>query len=459
MAGYGNLWTPPPGRAETGNQSVGYDQYDRFDLGYAGNPTLYGTETGLKTLASTLDKINTNLHLDLVWNHNGFADRGTNGFEASGGYPGFWMGTGTNDGDFHSPYASGDLDGRLSGLIDIDQTTNHQFIRNPVPGFANNIPAGTTPFYGKLANVPTEANRRFYMDQGTSSMTYYEPRTGQTFTYHQFNTANPSAGDPVAENALGYLMRNARWLVEEIGADGFRIDAAKHFPGWVMDYYDASVYRANPRLLLDGSRQDVFGYVEVFDSNTNYLQTFVRKDINPNNPGTAGGNRDALDFASFNAMKNNLSGNGYQNNWYNMVYASMDYQDDNMMNGSAGVKFVTNHDEHGAYLSNTAHAYMLMLPGNATVYFNAKEFGDGRNFPKDGRGDALGGVWGDTITTLTNIRSTHGRGDYRERWMSKELHAYERSGSAVVLLSNRTDSGYDSRTLRVDLRRGRGLSN
>src|SRR5947207_4384921 len=32
-AGYGSMYTPPPGRAETGGTSVGYDQYDRFDLG------------------------------------------------------------------------------------------------------------------------------------------------------------------------------------------------------------------------------------------------------------------------------------------------------------------------------------------------------------------------------------------------------------------------------------------
>ena len=39
MAVYGGLWTPPPGRADSGNTSVGYDVYDRFDLGSAANPT------------------------------------------------------------------------------------------------------------------------------------------------------------------------------------------------------------------------------------------------------------------------------------------------------------------------------------------------------------------------------------------------------------------------------------
>ncbi|HEX9284374.1 MAG TPA: hypothetical protein VF879_01790, partial [Nitrospirales bacterium] len=38
MAGYGFVWLPPPYRADQGNFSVGYDVYDRFDLGGPGRP-------------------------------------------------------------------------------------------------------------------------------------------------------------------------------------------------------------------------------------------------------------------------------------------------------------------------------------------------------------------------------------------------------------------------------------
>src|SRR5688500_7582193 len=57
MAGYGGLWTPPPGRADSGNGSVGYDVYDRFDLGSAGKSTQYGTETGLKNMIKEIHKV------------------------------------------------------------------------------------------------------------------------------------------------------------------------------------------------------------------------------------------------------------------------------------------------------------------------------------------------------------------------------------------------------------------
>src|SRR5437870_464149 len=48
QTGYGQMWLPPPGRADTGGTSVGYDAFNRFDLGSPRNETQYGTENALK---------------------------------------------------------------------------------------------------------------------------------------------------------------------------------------------------------------------------------------------------------------------------------------------------------------------------------------------------------------------------------------------------------------------------
>src|SRR5262249_26316546 len=96
-------------------------------------------------------------------------------------------------------------------------------------------------------------------------------------------------------------------------------------------------------------------------------------------------------------------------------------------------------------------------PGNAVVYFNAKEFGNNRPFPKDGRGDALGGFYGNTITNLVNIRNTHGRGNYIQRDLEKEILIFERDTSDLVALSNRLDGGYDSRTVHTNFAPGTPL--
>ncbi|MGN6724827.1 MAG: dockerin type I domain-containing protein [Tepidisphaeraceae bacterium] len=470
-AGYGSVYTPPPGRADSGGQSVGYDQYNRFDLGSAGNPTLYGTETGLKAAVNAAHTAGLDYGIDFVMNHAGYSGTGNaaqnQAFQQAGGYPGLvtvlqtsdpnapgynTLGYNSVDGDFHGAYASGDDAGRLAGLIDIDHTTNWQLIRNPTTaGDPRNIPAGT------VTNIPDPNNARFYPDtSGAAGVKYlYDPTTGeQNIAVYNFNTANPMAGTAVPENVTGYLMRNAQWLVQTVGVDMFRLDATKNMDPFVLNYFDRAVYRLSNRTLLDGSQKQIFAFGEAYSSDTAYLQTLIRKDINPNDPGRIGGNRDTLDFPLFFALRSNLTSNGYNNDWRNVVGASLDYADDGLMNGSIGVKFAASADDYGADLSNVSYAYTLMTPGNSIVYDNAKQFGNGRDFPKSGRADALGGAYGDQITKLVNIRDVYAQGNFTPRYLSKESYAFERNRQSLTLLSNRSDNYYDNEKIDVNFAYG-----
>jgi glycosidase len=490
LAGYGAAWIPPTGQSDFNDDfSVGYDVYNRFDLGSPTNRTLYGTETGLKQLATIFHRFDGRLQVDAVLNHNGFsdndyADRNNPSsqyylFRQAGGYPGFILenpdggtdpaGVPGTYGDFHAPGATpAYLNGQLSDLLDIGHPVYtgdaYQLIRQPVAaGNPQNIPAGVTPWSGRLANVPDPNNKRFYPDRDGPSVTYLNTRLGVNGnesgneTIYSFNLADPMAGDAVPENATGLLRRYLQWMVQVIGVDGFRLDAAKHMEQYALRQFDAAVYRSNPRLLLDGSVDNVFMYGEVVPgdgqppgmSQQDFLYQYIRKDINPGSPNTIGGNRDVLDFALRSELSNNLQNSGIGNDWRNVVNSSMDVRDDGLHNGSAGVMFVSCHDgtpgspaPSGADMSNVAYAYILTQPGNAIVYYNANQFDSPspRNFPVDGRGDALGN-YGNTITELVNIRNTHGRGDYRERWLEKDYFAMERSKNMLVLLDNRGDQG------------------
>ncbi|MFP6700996.1 MAG: GEVED domain-containing protein, partial [Planctomycetaceae bacterium] len=341
--------------------------------------------------------------------------------------------------------------------IDINQGKNHQLIRHPVdPANANNVPDGTT------FNVPDANNARFYPDQDLTPILVFDPSTGESdIPIYPFNTGNPLAGDAIQENALGLLMRNAQWLVQTVGVDGFRLDAVKHFETFVLQFFDRAVYRSIQETNLDGSLRHVFSFSEVYDGDKAFQQTKIRKDIDPGDPGRVGGNRDVLDFPLFFALRDNLTNNGFTNDWRNIRNASQDVQDDGFANnGSQGIAFVNSHDEQGAFLGSVAHAFVLMRPGNAVVYFNAEEFGQDRDFPKDGRGDALGGQYGDAITTLVNIRNSHGRGDYIDRTPGgddKEMLIFERDASSLTVLSNRVDSGFDSRTIQTNFLAGTPL--
>ncbi len=447
LAGYGQIWIPPAYRADSGNQSVGYDVYDRFDLGTANNPTLYGTEGTLKRSNVEMHRAGLSVYADSIWNHDGFSNYSNSFFANAGGYPGFVAG------DFHNINIDVNTDqynGRLSGLIDIAQESNNVYVRNPIPGNAQNLPAGTVAQFGRLANVASELNRRFYADRNRAA-----DRVINGTQIWDFTSDTATTGDAVAENATGYLMRHAQWMLQQIGVDGFRLDATKHYPNWVLnDFFDVAVSGANPRLNLDGSKKSVFSFGENFDTNKVYLQSYIRKDTT----GNLTRNRDTKDFPLYYALQQNLTSNGLNNSWFNVQNASVDSQDDGIANnGTQGVGFVQSADSFGPSLSNVAYAYSLMRPGNQIVYFNAKEFGPGRDFPKDGRGDVIGGLYGDTVTKLVNLRNTHGRGNYIERWINKENLIYERDKSAVVGLSNRTDNGFDSYTIQTNFGAGTRL--
>lgn len=466
--GYGQLWLPPPQRAD-GGQSVGYDVFDRFDLGKPRNETLYGTEAGLKANIAAAHNANMKVYTDFVPNHNGFGKPSDATFVAQGGYPGFvFSAPGEQFGDYHDPaisYQTDSQNGSLFGLIDIAQEKNIQLIRHPIEaGNPNNIPAGT------IYNKPDPNNARFYVDTALPGVTLTDPALGGgSFTRRQFNLNDPLAGDPGTENATGLLMRNMQWMIQTVGVDGFRIDAARHFPTWVMNYLDNATFRTSLKTNFDGSIQPIYMFSEVADGNKGFTQSYIRRDI-PNKYGidpsdtTVDGNRDALDFPLFYALRSNLTGNGGVNNWHSIKGAGMDVNDDGLQNGSQGVMFVDSHDEQQGifpYLKNLAYAYTLMLPGNTMVYMNAKEFGENRSFPHDVGGsanpmsnDALGGFHGDTLAKLVGIRNSHGRGNFKERWIDQaggfsNIYVYERENSALVGLNSRNDSGFDERTVQV----------
>jgi glycosidase len=467
-AGYGRMWVPPPNRASSGF-SVGYDTFDRFDLGKPRDETHYGTNLSFKTMVGAAHNAGVAINPDLIWNHNGLGNANDANFVALGGYPGFALTlpnpSNPNDpyykwGDFHDP-AIGDavggdqINGQLAGLNDIAQEKNHVFIRHPVvSGNPNNIPAGT------VYNKPDPNNARFYPDLHLGGTLVFDPAVGQNVTLYNFNAANSLAGDPVPENATGLLMRNVRWMIQEFDIDGFRLDAARHYPRWVLNFFDQSAFLAKRTTLLDGSPHHVYSFIETGGDSAGFIQDFIRKNISNANLGNVGGNRDVLDFRLFYALRDNLTGsNDFNavNNWHRIRNESIDINDDGLHNGSQGVAFVQSHDELGAFLTNVAYAYTLLLPGNSLVYLNAEEYGPTGSFPKPGKNDALGGFYGETITKLVDIRNTHGRGNFHERWIDEafgdtngdgqrsNVYIYERSKSAVVALSSRNDGFIETR--------------
>ena len=493
LGGYGAVWIPPPSKASDA-YSVGFDVFDRFDLGKppltdsSGSRarTAYGTEATFGAMVEELKRADVHVYIDTVLNHN--SGRTTSDFFlAEGGWPGMWIPREqpprdklpTDDwGDFHSGNASGYLQsenpgapnydtirGDLVALIDIQQDRSNQFIRQPVDaGDPDNIPAGT------VRNLPDPDNARFYPDRILSPNIYVNPPSAHSGaaveTRYPFNLSNPMGGDPVVEDSTGYLRRWLQWMLEVQNIDGFRLDASKHvFPYWWDTHFDSAVFQG--RTAPDGSKVTPFSFGENTTGNSDILNNFYRKD--------AFANRDSLDLSGAGSLRNLVSGGGF-GTWADLFNgAHLDQADDGFQNGSAGVFHVFSHDNgsvgDGGSLpplpSNRqqgwfAHAYMLMRPGLPIVYYNGRgvprSFGF---FPREGTPVALG--WDpitqapeDVMTTLVDLHNGIATGDYYQRNGNiSDVLVFERAnnagsglvGNVLVAVNDRYDSGVDTLTV------------
>lgn len=466
MAGYGRVWLPPPQKGQSGANSIGYDLFDRFDLGTPSSPTHYGTETELRAMVQAFHRANVEVYFDWIMNHNGTWDHQTPNFSAQGAYPGFVV-TAPGDpyGDFHTytnatPWQSTNpggswydlYNGRLLGLIDIAQEKNHLYIRHPTGPNPQNIPAGT------LRNIPDPNNARFYADTALTPVVVTNPGTtrnpGSTnTTIYPYNVNDPMAGDPVLENATALINRSTRWMLESVGVDGFRLDAAKHIPSWYWDnLWDTAVYQR--RKAFDGSMVTPFSFSESVENNNNILN-WIRRPGEPGSnqgwpvQGWQFGNRDALDLNEAGALRDLVSNDG-SGSWGNVMGASVDGADDGFNNGTCGVHHVNSHDnaigmdENG----NVGEAYVLTRTGHAVVYHHAAEFGNSPNdFPRrNGRDDAMG-TGSDIITKLVNIRNQYGRGWF---YPINSTDTVNSSVNDVLVFTRRTPNSVDNVLIAVN---------
>ena len=503
LAGYNAVWIPPVSKASF--QSAGYDPFDRFDLGQppllsfssSRARTTYGTESTFRAMIDELHQAGAEVYIDAIFNHNNGRTQ-SDAFLAQGGYPGFWIPresppadkSPTDDwGDFHNGVAAGYLqsenpggplyhlqNGDLVGLIDISHESNNQYIRQPVDANdPQNIPAGT------IWNQPDPNNARFYPDQILSPLNFTNPGTAnnpgpQSFTRYPFNLNTPLNGDPVADNATGLLMRWAQWMIEVQGVDGFRLDAHKHVPTWFWDgFFDSAVYktRTSP---ATGNKVTPFSFGENVTGNFDMLNQYIRRD--------SFGNRDALDIQGAARLRDLLNAGGL-GSWGNITSNAdsgpLDVADDGFVNGSRGVNHVFSHDNGSVGTGSTTpplptprqqgyqmHAYMLLRPGRAIVYHNARGVPrSGGFFPREGSPSALG--WDpvnqtldSTITTLVQLRNQIGYGQYFPlNGNTSDVLVYERAfngqANCLVAVNDRFDSGARAVTVTTQYPQGTRL--
>ena len=245
-AGYESLWLPPPTKG-SGGLSVGYDLWDRFDLGSKDQRgsvgTRYGTEADLLSMMRAAHRFGIRVYFDNIMNHNAFDIPGYNESTPIDVYPGFvpedfhlrvteegfyrkWDNT-RSWGDAWQVQNLG-----LSDLIDISTE----------PGdWNNNFGRSEGDRIRKIRFLRHPNNPEYYCYKPSASGQKHSNNEG---TYVGFGPGNGLTPGFLAANADYYselvedmLHRAVRWKMDRTGADGLRLDAVKHTP---EDFFGAS---------------------------------------------------------------------------------------------------------------------------------------------------------------------------------------------------------------------------
>lgn len=492
IAGYRGVWLPPVSRAADPT-SPGYDVFDRFDLGSPQRRTVYGTSEEFKAMVGQFHRAGGEVFIDAILNHNS-GRNGSLSFYNEGGYPGFWLGpgpaplnSGSNWGDFHNGSQQSEnpgganynlWNGDLVGLIDISHESNNQYIRQPAS--QTPPPGGVNIPQGSLNNRPDAGNTAFYPDTALAAQAVSNPGVNrpaccgfptsntpaQNFSFAPFNTAVPSAGDPIMENATGLLMRWTQYMMDVYRVDGFRWDAAKHIPPFFWDQYiDSVLYQR--RTAPDGTKVTPYSFGESVAGNDQVWNFYIRKGNL--RAGYSFGNRDGLDLGGAGALRDMVNQRGFYS-WNTLLGTHLDNADDFDNNGSIGVNHIYSHDNgsngNGSALPGLPaadkaawpeFAYLLLRTGLPNVYHNGRGFltRTGGFWPREGSPEALGlsrtlSGNDNTLTKLVGLHNRYARGAWDVKVLEADVICFERhSGGLTNIVCCANDSysnGFDTRT-------------
>jgi hypothetical protein len=434
-AGYTSLWLPPPTKG-SGGLSVGYDLWDRFDLGSKDQRgsvrTRYGTEAELLEMVETAHRFGIRVYFDNIMNHNAFDIPGYNADTPIDIYPGMvpedfhlrvteegfyrkWDNT-RNWGDTWQVQNLG-----LADLVDIAQE----------PGDINqNFGPSEGSTFKKIKFVRQPNNPEYYCYLPNGTYVGFGPNNGITTGLILSNQSY------YAERVEDFLNRAARWLIDRTKADGLRLDAVKHIRadffgatyGAGKDFDDYGYLGQAQRQFnltrgySDGNHRDtVFdtekprddammfgehlgeppGYGPYFDSGMRLVDNVLRNSLN-----------DRLGNPSSNLNGLDVSGGG--------GFAA-----------DLAVMHAQSHDNDYAARRELQHAMYFTRAGLGLLYtdgnYHAETLGEsGGAFPRHANTSFLG-QWNDPrVPNLLKIHDNFARGYQKAIWADADYLAYER---------------------------------
>jgi alpha-amylase len=211
------IWIPPATKGNSGTNSVGYDMFDNYDLGdkyqKGTTRTRLGTKDELLRLVAVMHAHGIKVIQDIVLNHN----TGAGSADGSGGA---------------DPEALGNLPDPAANLY--KNFRYRCFTTDPNDGESANAYLSRAGRFEK-----NWQNFNPHSPAGFDSYPLYNQMFGPDICYLEdaFGQSSNAIYNPVQ---LPFHMRNGmrdwlRWHYRQVGFDGVRFDAAKHYPAEVTE--------------------------------------------------------------------------------------------------------------------------------------------------------------------------------------------------------------------------------
>jgi hypothetical protein len=418
-AGYEALYLPPPQKSGGGTFSVGYNPFDRFDLGdrlQSGSlRTRYGTTQELIELVRAAKRLGLEVYCDLVFNHND--NRAGTAIDR---YPNLIPE------DFH---------------IFSSANPNNQEVN-----FNGAGPFTFTTLHHDLMGLADIAHENGNLAQtGAFTLPAYagfNPQGKPAFVRQPLNPHYYPGAAAYAEDVRQFLLRWGWYLTELVGFDGFRLDAVRHTPaaffGRAPDQpapIDVGYHLLDTLYAL---RPNLYVFGEDYSGSGWELREYAKTGMN------------LLDFPLKWTMDGLFNSSGFASlaqlaNGYGLdAETGLPFEQGGLA-GHVGVAFVQSHDDGPPASNNLAHAWILTRSGRPKVYYDGNNVQPGNwgHFPRPGRADALG-HGSDMLLRLLDARKRFGRGALVPRHTADNLFVFERqvdgAGLLLVGLNNRGDT-------------------
>ncbi|WP_407676484.1 alpha-amylase family glycosyl hydrolase [Perspicuibacillus lycopersici] len=255
-----------------------------------------------------------------------------------------------------------------------------------------------------------------------------EVETGQLAGLPDLNQENPEVED--------YLIKMAKWWIEETDIDGYRLDTVKHVPKWFWEDFSREVKSV---------KQDFFLIGEVWHNDPNYSQAYVESGID-----------SVVDYPMYNVLSNvfaspdqNIS-NLYKIWERNTTIYKNPYILGNFLDNHDNIRFAEKAEQNGQNPSTRlkqALTYMYTAPGIPIIYYGTEIAMPGGADPDNRRMmEFKDHELIDYISSLSTIRAEHPaltKGEFQLLYDGSSVMAYTRTyedEKVLVIINDSSES-------------------